>query len=110
MTATWIASRADRRSSSSGLTGSGNVPPIDRKDLVDNAQQGVERRADRVASGDGHVAVEDFLEDRNVGDESLAARDGALEEPPRDALVGMFGTDEVHENVGSDKNHQRSAM
>jgi hypothetical protein len=45
------------------------------KDLIDDAEQSVERRLDGVPAVDGNVPMQDLLQDLGVGDEALAVID-----------------------------------
>ena len=56
-----------------------DVRRVDRIHLVDDAEEGVEGRLDRIETSDGCVAVEDFLEHLDVGDQRIAPRDRRLE-------------------------------
>ena len=46
-----------------------NDVEIDRQHLIDDLEHDLEARLDGVASVDGHIAVEDLLQDLGVGDE-----------------------------------------
>lgn len=42
-----------------------------RQNLVDNGSERVERRLDGIPPADGHIAMQDLLEDLGIGDEPL---------------------------------------
>ncbi len=60
---------------------------IDWEHLVDDPENGVERWLDSVLAIDGHVSVQDLMEDLGVSDQSLAIRDDTLEQPLRVDLI-----------------------
>ena len=109
MTATWMASRADRRRLPRTMVRARNGREIDREDLVHEAQHGIEGRLDRVEAVDGDVAMENLLEHLGVGHEALPLGDAALQEPLRVRLQGMRGPHQVHGDVGVDEDHRRGS-
>jgi hypothetical protein len=47
---------------------------VDGEDFIDEAEERIERRLDGVAAIDGHVAMEDLLQDLGIRDQPLATR------------------------------------
>ncbi len=78
---------------------------VDREDLVDDAEQGVEGWLDGVTAVDGGVAVEDFLEDFGVGYQALAVADQFFQQLLRVGFVWVGRTDQVHRDIGVDQKH-----
>jgi len=78
---------------------------IDREHFVNQTEECVESRLDGVAPFQGHVAVQDFLQNLGIRDQTLVIGDTALENLLSVALVRMHGTHEVHGNVGVNENH-----
>jgi hypothetical protein len=79
---------------------------IDRQHLVDDRQEHVESRLNRVGSVDCSVPMQDLLEYLGVGDQLIPIGDKALHRPLRIDLVGVSRADEVHRNIRVDKNHE----
>jgi hypothetical protein len=63
--------------------------PIDGQHLIHDAKQSVERRLDCIASVDGHVPVQDLLENLGVRNQALALADYPFEQSSRVALLCM---------------------
>src|SRR5205823_5412952 len=59
-----------------------DVRQCNREDLIDNPDQGIECGLQCVASTDGNVSVENFLQNLSAGDESFIGRDRRFEELP----------------------------
>ena len=78
---------------------------IDRKHLVDDAEDRLERRLYRVAPVDGRVAMQDFLQHLGIRDQLLALAHQRFEQALRVRLVRVRGTDKVHRNVRVDEHH-----
>jgi len=81
---------------------------IDREDLVDNTQEGIERRLDGIAAVDRHVPMQNFLEHFRVRHQSLAIGDGVLENSLGIDFPSVRAADKVHRDVGVDEDHARS--
>jgi hypothetical protein len=87
-----IAGRKPRRSQEDGLC------PFDRlqvhgEDFVDDSQQSVEGRLNRIRSTDGHVTVEDLLQHLGIGDKPLPLGQAPFEESLRVGLAGVWRAD-----------------
>jgi hypothetical protein len=93
-----VAGRQANGSEHNGL-GSLDDCAINRKDLIDDTEQGVERRLDRVTAVDGDVAMQNLLEDLRVRHETLASRDRLFQESLCVGLVGVRRPHEIHRNV-----------
>jgi hypothetical protein len=63
--------------------------PRNVKHLIDDPDQSIERRLNGVPAVDGHVPVQDLLQDLGVGDEALAVIDQLFEPSLGVALVGV---------------------
>ncbi|HVK87865.1 MAG TPA: hypothetical protein VM513_27285 [Kofleriaceae bacterium] len=87
------------------LLGALNVTGRDCKDLVDDAEQSIERGLDRVLPLDRHIPMKNLLQYLGVGDETLTIRDRALDQALRVDLVRMRSSDEVHREVRIDEDH-----
>ena len=106
ITATWMASRADRvLVAKEDVLACLRVIEVDGQDAVDHAEQQVECGLDGLAAPDGRVAVADLLEHFGVGQQHLSRRDGAFEQALRIQLVRVGGADEVHRDVGVEQDH-----
>ena len=79
----------------------------DRENLVDDAEESVERRLNRVAPVNRDVPMQDLLQHFHVDDQPSIVDREAFEEPLRVGLVRMRGADEVHRDVRIDQNHPR---
>ena len=80
---------------------------IDREHVVDNTEEGIERRLDGIATVDRHVAMQKFLEHFRVCHQSLAIRDGVLEDSLGIDFPSVRAADQVHRDVGVDEDHAR---
>ena len=80
---------------------------IDRENLVDNTEDGIERRLDGIAAVDRHVPMQNFLKYFRVCHQSLAIGDGVLEDSLGIDFPSVRGADEVHRDVGIDEDHDR---
>jgi len=74
-----VASGEFRRSEDD-LPGALHIGRSDGKHLIDNAEQRVERRLDRVAPLDRDVPMEDLLQNLGVGHEPSSVEHAALQE------------------------------
>jgi len=73
---------------------------IHRDNLVDEAEQDVERRLDGIAAIDGHIVMQDLLKDLGVSDQALALDHAALQQSLHFDLAGMSSADQVHRDIG----------
>jgi hypothetical protein len=64
---------------------------INREHLIDDSEQSIEGRLDRIATVDSDVAVQDLLKHIRIGDETLAFADQLFEPPLCVNFVGMRG-------------------
>jgi hypothetical protein len=71
------------------VAGAFDVGTLHRQHSVHDAEDCVERGADRIPSVDRNVAVQDLLEHLGIGHEALTVDDRAFEEVPRQVLVRM---------------------
>jgi len=78
---------------------------IDRQNLIDGPEQGIECGLNAAASFDRRVAVKDFDEYFGVRDEPHPLRDERLESTLGVDLVGVGSADQIHGDVGVDENH-----
>ena len=81
---------------------------IDREHLVDNTEEGIERRLDGIAAVNRHVPMQNFLEHFRVCHQSLAIGDGVLEESLGIPLPSVRAADEIHRDIRIDEDHTRS--
>jgi len=70
-----------------------------RYHLIDNAEQGVERRLDRIATIDGHVAVQNLLKYFCVRNQAVAIADQFFEEPLGVTFMRMRCSHKIHGNI-----------
>ena len=75
--------------------------------LVDDTEQGVEGGLNRRSTVDGRIAVQNLLQDLDVGDKPFAPRNQSLEGTLRIDLVPVGSADEVHRHVRVDEDHAR---
>ena len=80
---------------------------IDREHLVDNTEEGIERRLDGIAAVDRHVPMQKLLEHFRVCYQSLAIGDGVLEDSLGIDFPSVRAADEVHRDDGIDEDHVR---
>src|SRR5579859_2184399 len=80
-------------------------PQINREHLVDNSQDGIESRLDRVATINDYVAMQDLLKDFHIRDETLAFTDQLFQQPLCICFVRMRRADEVHGNIRVHEDH-----
>ena len=85
------------------LPGAQHVRGSDGEYLIDDAEQRVERWLDRVASLNGHIPMEDLLQDLRVGYEPSSVEHAALQELLRIRFVGVRGSHEIHRDVRVDE-------
>jgi len=78
---------------------------IHREYFIDDSQQCIERRLDRIRTMNGRIAVEYFLEHFGVGHQSLSSVHQFLEPAPGIGFVRMGGAHQIHGNVGINKGH-----
>jgi hypothetical protein len=78
---------------------------IDGEYLVDNTEEGIERRLDGITAVDRHVPMQDFLEHFRVRHQSLAIGDRVLEDSLGIDFPSVRAADEVHRDVGIDEDH-----
>lgn len=76
---------------------------FDRNHLIDNLSGDVKCRGDSFPLADRRVAVHDFLKDFGVSDQSFSGRDQAFQNDLRFGLVGMGSANQIHRNIGIDK-------
>ena len=76
--------------------------------LVDNTEEGIERRLDGITAIDRHVPAQNFLEHFRICYQSLAIGDGVLEDSLGVHLPSVGAADEIHGEVGIDEDHARS--
>ena len=81
------------------LTGALHVGRGDGEHFIDNTEQRIERRLNRVSPLNGDVSMEDLLQDLRVCYEPPSVEHAALEELLRVRLVGVRSTHEVHRDV-----------
>ena len=62
--------------------------------MVDDVQQQLKRRPNRLSLADGGIAMQDLLKHFGIGHEALSRRDQALQEKLRLAVVRVRRTDE----------------
>jgi hypothetical protein len=74
--------------------------------LIDNSQQGVESRLDRVAAIYRDVAMQDFLKHLGVGNQALAIADEFFDQSLRVGFMRMRSADQIHGDVRVDENHE----
>jgi hypothetical protein len=70
-----------------------------RKYLIDDSEQSVERGLDCIAAIDGDVPVQDLLKYLGIGNQALALADQLLQQLLRVAFVRMGWPDEVHRDI-----------
>jgi len=78
---------------------------LDGKYLINDAKQGVKRRLNCIATVDGNVPMENFLQNFGVGDQSLSLADQSLDQSLCVNFVRMSCAHQIHWNVGVDQNH-----
>jgi hypothetical protein len=100
-----VARRISRDGAKQNVFGVHDVGLGNRKDLVDDAQQGFECRLDRVPAVDRDVSMHDLLKDFRIRDQAVAGCDVAFEHPLRIDLMWVRGADQVHRYVRVDQNH-----
>ena len=81
---------------------------IDREHLVDNTEEGIERRLDGIAAIDRHVPMKNFLDHFRVCHQSLAIGNGVLEDSLGIHFPRVRAANEIHRDVGIDEDHARS--
>ena len=70
-----------------------------RKYLIDDSEQSVERGLDCIAAIDGDVPVQDLLKYLGIGNQALALADQLFQQLLRVAFVRMSWPDEVHRDI-----------
>lgn len=73
--------------------------------LIDNSEQGVKRRLDRVPAVNGDIAVKNLLQYVGVRNQPLPFADKSFQQLLRIALVTMSRTDEIHWNIRINQDH-----
>src|SRR5579859_8026154 len=91
--------------SQDNLPGTLGVAPRNVEDLIDNAEQSVECRLDRVPAVDGHVAMQNLLQNFGIGDQALAVIHQLFEPSLGVTLVRVRRSHKIHGDVGIDQNH-----
>ena len=82
-----------------------NMAAFHSQHLIRHAQQSVECGLNRIVAVDRGIAVENFLQYFGVSHQTLALAHQFFKPSLRVAPVGMGGADEIHRNIGIDKNH-----
>src|SRR5687767_12544811 len=80
-----------------------DVDELNRKDLVDETEQRIERRLDRVEAPDCGIPMQDLLEYLRIADQLLLASDQRGQRLLRDDLVGMRRSHEIHGHIRVDE-------
>ena len=78
---------------------------INRKYLIDDAEQGIECRLNRITAVHCDVTMENFLQNLGVGDQSLSFANEFLDPSLCVNLVRMGCSHKIHWNIGIDQNH-----
>ena len=76
-----------------------------RKHFIDDSQQSIERRLNRIRPADRHIAVKYFLQYFCIGHQPLSAADQFLQPTPGIGFMRMGSAHQIHGNVGVDKDH-----
>jgi hypothetical protein len=82
------------------------VGQLNREDLIDDSQECIEGRLDRVAAVDGDVPVKDLLERFDVRNETLSFGKAPFQDLLSITLVRVRRPHEVHRNVRIDEDHR----
>ena len=106
MTAACNASRRTGQGAEHDVFGALDIGTRHRQHLVHDPEQRVERRLNALASVDGDIAMQDFLQDLGARHETFLSDDRRFQHPLRVCLVRMG---EVHGNVGVDEDHRESS-
>jgi len=80
---------------------------VDRQHLVDDVQERIECRLNRIAPIDRDIAVQDLLQNFCVRYEALTAADEFFERALRVDLMRMRRANQVHRHIGIDEDHSR---
>jgi len=78
---------------------------IDRKYFIDDSQQSVERRLNRIRPLNRHIAVKYFLQHFRVGHQPFSTVYQFFQPTPGIGFMRMGGAHQIHGNVGVDKDH-----
>ncbi len=85
------------------LSGAKDIRLLDRKNVVHDIQDELEGRPDRFSSVDRSVPMDNLLQHFCVNHKTLSRCNQALQEKLRLGLVRVRRTNQVHRNVGVDK-------
>jgi len=85
------------------LPGPQNIILLYREDIIHNVQKQLECRPNGFPLAYGGIPMQDLLKHFGVGYETLSRRDQAFQEKLRFGLVRVRRTDEVHRDIGIDK-------
>ncbi len=78
---------------------------IHRKYFIDDSQQGIECRLNRIRALNRHIAVKDFLQHFRVGHQPLSTVYQILQPTLGSGFIGMGGAYQIHGNIRVDKDH-----
>ena len=76
---------------------------VHRKYFINDSQQSIERRLNRIRPLNRHIAMEYFLQRFSVGHQPLSIIYQFLQPTPGIGFVWMGGAHQIHGNVGVDK-------
>ena len=85
--------------------GSLDCHPIYRKYFIDDSQQSIERRLNRIRPLKRHIAVKYFPQHFRIGHQPLSTVYQFLQPTPGIGFMRMGGAHQIHGNVGVDKDH-----
>ena len=78
---------------------------VHRQHVIDDLEQHIKARLDRIAAINRYVTVKDFLQNLGIGDEPAFFGDRSFEETTSIDLVRVLGAYQVHRDVGVNENH-----
>ncbi len=78
---------------------------IDRKYFIDDSQQSIERRLNRIRALNRHIAVKYLLQHFRIGHQPLSTVYQFLQPTPGIGFMRMGSAYQIHGNVGVDKDH-----
>lgn len=86
-----------------------NVLEVDREDLINEAQQRVESRLDRIAAANRSVTMKNLLKHLGISDQLFTPHNQDFESMLRLNLMRVWAPDEIHRNIRVDEDHRDSS-
>ncbi len=83
---------------------------LDWQDIIHDSQKRIECGLDGIPTAYGSITMEYLLEDFRIGDQSFSFCKALFDKLPAIHFVLMERADQVHGDIGIDKNHDSSPL